>query len=79
MNTTHPGTDDPEPPGPGRAARGGRRPMRAGRAAGHGAAHRRIVLADQFAGPRLAAAGLIAASTTGLALTEAGRAAIGIG
>jgi hypothetical protein len=36
-------------------------------------------LADQFAGPRLAAAGLIAASTSGLALTAAGRAAIGIG
>jgi hypothetical protein len=34
---------------------------------------------DQFAGPRLAAAGLIAASATGLALTDAGRAAIGIG
>jgi hypothetical protein len=36
-------------------------------------------LADQFAGPRLAAAGLIATSTAGLALTAAGRAAIGIG
>ena len=35
--------------------------------------------ADQFAGPRLVGAGLIAASTTGLALTPAGRAAIGIG
>jgi hypothetical protein len=35
--------------------------------------------ADQFIGPRLAAAGLIAASTTALALTPAGRAAIAIG
>lgn len=38
-----------------------------------------LCCADQFAGARLAAAGLIAASTTGLALTPAGRAAIGIG
>jgi hypothetical protein len=38
-----------------------------------------LCCADQFAGPRLAAAGLIAASTTELALTPAGRAAIGIG
>jgi hypothetical protein len=38
-----------------------------------------LCCADQFAGPRLAAAGLIAAGTTGLALTPAGRAAIGIG
>jgi hypothetical protein len=38
-----------------------------------------LSFADQFAGPRLAAAGLIAASATGLALTDAGRAAIGIG
>lgn len=38
-----------------------------------------LCFADQFAGPRLAAAGLIAASTTGLSLTAAGRAAIGIG
>lgn len=36
-------------------------------------------VADQFAGPRLLAAGLIAGSTTRLALTPAGRAAIGIG
>ena len=38
-----------------------------------------LSFADQFAGLRLAAAGLIAASATGLALTDAGRAAIGIG
>jgi hypothetical protein len=39
-----------------------------------------IGCADQFAGLRLAAAGLIAASAgTGLALTPAGRAELGIG
>ena len=39
-----------------------------------------LCFADQFAGPRLAGAGLIAASTTGLAqLTPAGRAVLGIG
>jgi hypothetical protein len=39
-----------------------------------------LCLADQFAGARLAGAGLIAASTSGLAqLTPAGRAALGIG
>jgi hypothetical protein len=35
-----------------------------------------LLCADQFAGTRLAAAGLITASATGLALTSAGRAAI---
>jgi hypothetical protein len=39
-----------------------------------------LCCADQFAGTRLAGAGLIAASATGLAqLTPAGRAALGIG
>ncbi len=38
-----------------------------------------LCCADQFAGARLAAAGLIAATATELALTPAGRAAIGIG
>jgi len=37
-----------------------------------------LLCGDQFTGARLAAAGLIVASTSGLALTPAGRAAIGI-
>jgi hypothetical protein len=37
-----------------------------------------LLCADQFTGARLAAAGLIVASTSGLALTPAGQAAIGI-